>query len=408
MNILFVHQNFPGQYKHLAPALAARGHRVVGLGMRAPSPMPGVEVVQYGVRRGTSTGIHPWAAEFETKLLRADAISRAAIELKTRGFMPDVICAHPGWGEALLLKDVWPGAKLLCFWEFYYHAFGADVDFDPEFRDMSFENVAKLRIKNASNLLSLEASDWGVSPTRWQQLQFPAWAQPRMSVIHDGIDTALAAPDPKARVQLKELGLEFTPGDEIVTFVNRNLEPYRGYHVFMRALPELLRRRPNARVLIVGGEGVSYGSQPPAGKTWKNIFLEEVAADLDLTRVHFLGQVPYLAFLRLLQISAAHVYLTYPFVLSWSLLEALSAGCLVIGSRTAPVEEIIRHGENGLLVDFFDPSALASTIAQVLADPGAYAALRTQARQDVIARYDLQTVCLPQHIALVETLRERV
>lgn len=407
MKILFVHQNFPGQYKHIAPALAARGHEVLALTMTAAPAIAGVKAIRYKVARGTAPGVHPWASEFETKILRGEGAARAAIDLRSQGFIPDVICAHPGWGEALFLKDVWPQAKLLCFWEFYYHARNTDVNFDPEFLDSSFDNDAKLRVKNANNLLSLEAADWGVSPTQWQQRQFPEWSWPRISVIHDGIDTRIAAPDPSARIRIEELNLELAPGDEVVTFVNRTLEPYRGYHIFMRALPELLRQRPNARVLIVGGEGTSYGAKPPEGKSWKKIFLEEVAKDIDLSRVHFVGNIPYAAFLRVLQISAAHIYLTYPFVLSWSLLEALSAGCLVIGSRTPPVEEVIRHGENGLLVDFFDHKALANTIGAALADQAAHASLRAQARSDVIDRYDLQTVCLPQHVALIESLGAR-
>lgn len=404
MNILFVHQNFPGQYKHLAPALAARGHRVVAMTMNAAPEMKGVSVVRYGVGRGTTAGVHPWASEFETKILRGEAAGRAALALKGEGFVPDVICAHPGWGEALFLKDVWPQARLLCFWEFYYHAAGADVNFDPEFQNMSFDSAARLRTKNANNLLSLEASDWGVSPTEWQKRQFPDWAHPKISVIHDGIDTKAAAPNPNASIRIEELKLELKAGDEIVTFVNRNLEPYRGYHTFMRALPEVMKQRPKARILIVGGDRAGYGAVPPDGKTWKQIFLDEVAANIDASRVHFLGNVAYPVFLRLLQISAVHVYLTYPFVLSWSLLEALSSGCLVIGSRTAPVEEVIRHGENGLLVDFFDPKALAEVISSALAEPAAYSTLRSNARAEVIARYDLRAVCLPQHIALVENL----
>lgn len=410
MQILFVHQSFPGQYVHLAPALAARGHDVVALTTAAApaSIAPGVKIVRYAIRRGNTPGMHRWAAEFETKILRAEAAARVAHALKAQGFMPDVICAHPGWGEAMFLKDVWPRAGLLSYCEFYYKAEGSDVDFDPEFSAPSVETNARLRAKNACNLLSLEAADWCVSPTEWQRSLFPHWVQPRISVVHDGIDTEVARPDPEARFLLEDAGIELTSGDEVVTFVSRNLEPYRGYHVFMRALPELLRERPSARVLIVGGDKVSYGAPPSGEKSWKEIFLAEVAADLDLSRVHFLGTLPYPRLLNLLQVSAAHVYLSYPFVLSWSLLEAMSIGCLVVGSRTAPVEEVVRHGENGLLVDFFDPPTLARTIASVLANPEAYVPLRKKARSHVIERYDLRSTCLPRHIALVESLRTSV
>ncbi|HEY5801560.1 MAG TPA: glycosyltransferase family 4 protein [Burkholderiaceae bacterium] len=406
MNILFVHQSFPGQYVHLAPALAQRGHKVTALCIQKKGDPPGVQIIEYGLTRGNTPNIHPWVAEIETKVLRGEAAGRAALLLKNQGYVPDLICAHPGWGESLFLKDIWPQTKLLCFFEFYYHFVGADVNFDPEFATPGAEAAAKIRLKNTNNLLALDAADWGVSPTAWQHVQFPSWARDKISIIHDGIDTDIVAPDPAARIQLAEAGVELVPGDEVVTFVNRDLEPYRGYHRFMRALPRILQTRPKARVVIVGGDGISYGAAPPNGKTWKQVFLDEVGAQLDLSHVHFVGRIPYPAYLKLLQVSAAHVYLTFPFVLSWSLLEALSAGCAVIGSRTAPVEEAIRHGDNGLLVDFFDASELAETVIEVLAEPEKYRAMRARARADVIEKYDLKTVCLPRHIALAEALAQ--
>lgn len=404
MNVLFVHQNFPGQYRHLAPALAAQGHGVVALGQRKPVPLPGVDYRQYGFKRPDPGGNPGPGAEFEGKLRIGGAAAAAAIRLREQGFQPDLIYAHPGWGEALFLKDVWPLARLVCFWEFYYSFHGADVNFDPEFSDERPEQAMRLRVKNAANLLALEAADWGVSPTQWQKQQFPAWARPRISVIHDGIDTGLARPDPTATLQLPGTQLTLRTGEEIITFVNRNLEPYRGYHVFMRALPRLLRERPQARVVVVGADGTSYGARPPAGKTWKQVFLDEVAGEVDASRLHFVGQLPYAAYLRLLQVSAAHVYLTYPFVLSWSMLEAMSAGCLVVASRTPPVTEVLRHGENGLLFDFFDGAQLAAEVVHALSERPAMEPLRRQARTDMVAGFDLRTICLPRQLALAEEL----
>lgn len=404
MNILFVHNSFPAQYLHLAPAMAARGHGVVGLTLHDCPPVPGVTIARYTLKRGNSPGVHPLAQEFEAKVARGESAASAALALKNRGFSPDVICAHPGWGEALYLKDVWPKARLLSYFEFFYRAEGADVGFDAEFAGSPLEAAVRMRSKNANNLLALDAADHGISPTRWQRSLFPAWAQSRISVIHDGIDTALAAPDANACLRLDGPGLELRAGDEIVTFVSRNLEPYRGFHIFMRALPSLLKQRPNAQIIILGGDKVSYGSAPASGRTWKEELLKEVGQDLDMRRVHFLGNVPYPVYLRLLQVSAAHVYLTYPFVLSWSLLEAMSAGCLVIGSRTPPVEEVMRDGENGILVDFFDHAALADTVAAALAKRGSHTRLRMQARETILANYDLKRICLPQQIELVESL----
>ncbi|GJD92613.1 D-inositol-3-phosphate glycosyltransferase [Methylobacterium hispanicum] len=404
MRVLFVHQNFPGQYRHIAPALGQMpGNEVVALGMAERPQMPGIRYVRYGLKRTSTPGIHALAEDFEAKVIRAEAAARACLRLKAEGFAPDIIVAHPGWGETLLLKDVWPDAKQLSFIEFNYSAAGADVGFDPEFPLVGEDAHFKIRLKNAHNFLTFEHSDWLISPTHWQGAQVPATYRHKLSVIHDGIDTDLIKPNPRATISLNRDGVNLKPGDEVVTFVNRNLEPYRGYHMFMRALPEILRRRPRARVVLVGGNGVSYGSAPKDGRSYREMFLDEVKDRLDLSRVHFVGQIPYPIFLNLLQVSAAHVYLTYPFVLSWSLLEAMAAGCAVIGSRTQPVEEVLRHRENGVLVDFFSPQEIADATVDALARPHAHRDLRAAARRSAKA-YDLKRVCLPQHIQLIEAV----
>lgn len=401
MNLLFVHQNFPGQFKHLAPHLARAGHTVKALAIDG-SGLPGVTTHRYKPGRATSREAHPWAQEFETKVIRGEACALAAQQLKAQGFTPDVIVANPGWGESLFLKDVWPRAKMLALIEFYYAARGLDFDFDPEFFREDLARNARLRAKNAHLLMALQDMDWGVSPAVFQRSTVPAAYRGKISVVFDGIDTNVVRPDAGASVTVN--GRALRAGDEVLSFVNRNLEPYRGYHVFMRALPEILRRRPNAVALIVGGDGVSYGASAPEGKTWKQIFFDEVKHRLDASRVFFPGRLPYADYLRVLQVSACHVYLTYPFVLGWSCIEALAAGCLVVGSRTPPVEEAIEHDRNGLLVDFFDTAALAGTVAECLAQPGRYAPLRAQARASAVERYDLATVCLPRQVRLVERL----
>ena len=401
MNILFVHQNFPGQFPHLATALAKAGHDVHALAIGGRD-LPGIKIHRYKPTRGTGRDTHPWAAEFETKLIRAEACAKAALELKNQGFTPDLIVAHPGWGESLFLKDVWPDVRLLAFIEFYYGSRGRDVGFDPEFDNKGVASAAKLRTKNTHLLHTLEAMDWGVSPTNWQKSAVPEKFHDRISVIFDGVDTARVQPDSHAKVRVGKR--EVRAGDEVITFVSRNLEPYRGYHIFMRALPEIQRRRPNAVTLVVGGDEASYGAAPPKGKTWKGIFLDEVADQLDRERVFFLGKVPYRDYLSVLQVSACHVYLTYPFVLSWSCVEAMSAGCLVVGSATPPVQEVIEHGKTGLLVDFFDLKGWADTVSGCLANPQKYAPLRAAARQTVAERYDLTSVCLPQQLKLIEKL----
>jgi len=401
MNLLFVHQNFPGQFKHLAPHFTHAGHAVKALAIDG-SGLPGIETHRYKPGRATSREAHPWAQEFETKVIRGEACAAAASQLKAAGFTPEVIVANPGWGESLFLKDVWPRAKMLALIEFYYAARGLDFDFDPEFFRGDLARNARLRAKNAHLLMALQDMDWGVSPTEFQRSTVPPAYGDKISVVFDGIDTNVVRPDAGAAVTVN--GRALRAGDEVLTFVNRNLEPYRGYHVFMRALPEILRRRPNAVALIVGGDGVSYGAAAPEGKTWKQIFFDEVKGRLDASRVFFPGRLPYADYLKVLQVSACHVYLTYPFVLGWSCIEALAAGCLVVGSRTPPVEEAIEHDTNGLLVDFFDTAALAETVVDALAQRQRYAPLRAQARASAVARYDLATVCLPRQVQLVERL----
>ncbi|MDE1146873.1 MAG: glycosyltransferase family 4 protein [Azospirillaceae bacterium] len=412
MRLLFIHQNFPGQYRNLAPRLAAAGHEVMCLGDQAnvqyQESLPrGMTLMSYPTPAGATSGIHHYLVGFEAAVRRGQAVLRACMELRRLGFVPDVICVHPGWGEGLFLKDLFPTAKVLAYLEFFYNTQGADVGFDPEFPG-TLDDRFRIRIRNSTLLHGLQSMDWGITPTRWQAQQFPAEVRPRLTTLHDGIDTDLVRPDPTATLTVTPLGatdpLVLKAGDEVVTFVNRNLEPYRGFHTFMRALPDLLRRRPRAHVVILGGDEVSYGSRPTDHPHYRAQYLAEVGQGLDLSRVHFLGKVPYATFLNVLQVSAVHVYLTYPFVLSWSLLEAMAAGCLIVGSDTPPVREVVRDGRNGLLVDFFSAEGLAATVAAALESPDRLARLRRRARETAVSRYDLETVCLPAHVQLIEDL----
>ena len=398
--ILFIHQNFPGQFVHVAAELARLGHEVVALGV-TPRPVPGVRVVGHKPQKPAHDTELQALRDFEVKVVRGQSAAAAMRQLAAQGFEPDTIVAHPAWGEAMFCKDVWPRARVLIFSEFFYSSEGADSGFDPEFPQEDFGGRMRLRLKNTIHLHALHAADGGYAPTHWQRSQVPAEYRDKLDVVFDGIDTQRVAPDPAAVVQLAKAGVRLKHGDEVVTFVNRNLEPYRGFHSFMRALPALLRERPNAHVLLVGGDEVSYGSMPRGGGTWRQVMLKEVGAQLPIERVHFLGKLPYADYLRVLQVSACHVYLTYPFVLSWSCVESLSAGCVVVASRTGPVEEVITHGDNGLLVDFFDPAALAGQVAEVLANPDKYRGMRERARASVVTKYDLQTHCLPRQLELI-------
>lgn len=405
MKILFIHQSFPGQYEHLVNALAQQGeHTLLALTINTPTqPIPPkLKLIRYKLKRGNAANVHPLAQETESKVIRAEACAEAAHKLKKQGFVPDLICAHPGWGESLFMRDIWPNSPILNYQEFYYAAEGTDCDFDPELQPESpWEAKAKVRMKNAYLQLALEASSWNVTPTNFQRSSFPNHWQKRISTIHDGIRTDLACPKENPSALKLSDGSKINPGDQLITFVNRTLEPYRGCHTFIRAIPKIQELCPNARILIVGKtEGVSYGSKCPNGE-WKEQFLSEIDGQYNPASVRFCGALNYADFLNVLQLSKAHVYLTYPFVLSWSLLEAMSTGCAVIGSDTAPVQELIDHGHNGLLVNFFSPKELAESIALVLKDRALASQLGQSARKTILTRYDLSK-CLPLHIGLMQ------
>lgn len=417
MRLLFLHQNFPGQFRFLVNALAAEpGLELVALGepeainraaqlcdtrlKRYAYKMPPPPARPPGPATVDGPGPHPYLSDVDTQVRRGHTVARALRQLeRSAGFRPDAVIAHPGWGESLFVKDVHPDAKLLNYLEFYFAAYGADVNFDPEYPS-TLDTACRLRMRNSVHLLALEAGDGAMTPTAWQRSRFPVLHQPRIDVVHEGVDTGQLVPDPNAVLEVD--GLTLRPGDPVVTYVARNLEPYRGFHVFMRALPAVLRAHPTAQVVIVGGDDVSYGRRLQDGRTYRQELLDEVGAGLDLSRVHFTGKLPYDTYRRVLQVSAVHVYLTYPFVLSWSMLEAMSSGCLVLGSRTAPVQEVIEDGINGRLVDFFDRDALVRGMLDALNDPASQAPLRVAARDTVVQRYDRERVCLP---AGLEVLR---
>ena len=409
MKILFIHQNFPGQFKHLAPALAKHGHDTVALTLRVEKPTKwnGVRVLPYKLKPRAAQNTHPWLVDFDTKVTRAEACYHAAVQLREQGFTPDLIIAHPGWGESLFLKDVWPKAKMAIYCELYHKAEYPHTGFDKEFRpEIRATEAMRLRLKNVNNHEHFDIADAGISPTAFQADTFPPEFRDKITVCHDGIHTDVLTPDSAARLTLPT-GETLTRKDELITFVNRNLEPYRGYHVFMRALPRLLKERPNARVLIVGGDDVSYGARPPKGQTWKQIFIDEVRSqipDQDWTRVHFLGRIPYDQFQSLLKVSRVHVYLTYPFVLSWSLFETMSVQGAIVASKTAPVEEAIIHGQNGRLVDFFDKDALFEEVTRLLDNASEREELGRAARKLIVNNYDLASICLPKQLSWVESL----
>ena len=397
MNVLFVHQNCPGQFKHLAPALAGDLHQVVFITQKGKPDIPGVRKIEYAPHRGVTEGIHPYLASSEAAVLNGQAVARVGFALREKGFRPDVMIGNPGWGETLFLKDVWPDTPLILLSEFYYRGQGSDVGFDPEF-DAGNDSLLRARARSGVHLLAIEAADVAYAPTEWQKAQFPGAYQDKIRVIHDGIDCDRLRPNPDARFTHGD-GLELSVNDEVLTYVSRNLEPYRGFHSFMRALPKVLEQRPDAQVVIVGGDDVSYGARAPDGQTWRARLLAEVGPLPK--RVHFTGRLPYADYMRLMQVSSVHAYLTYPFVLSWSMLEAMAVGGFVVGSATPPVKEVIRDGENGWLMDFFDIENIAGRLSDALAYSADVENLRTSARQTVLERCALRD-CLAAQRALID------
>jgi glycosyltransferase involved in cell wall biosynthesis len=366
MRLLVLHQNFPGQFGHLVRAWAARpGWDVRGFGRETAPGLPGfAKLTRYKPTRLVRDDQHAYLRQMEAATLNGQAVARELLKLKAGGFKPDAVLAHPGWGESLYVKDVYPDTRLVHFCEWYYQAEGADLGFDPEFA-LSFDDRARIRTWNALHALNLTHCDAAVTPTHWQKSRHPEVFHPKISVQHEGIDTHNLGPDPKAWIKTPS-GIVLKAGDPVVTYVARNLEPYRGFHIFMRALEKLQRQHKTVHTVIVGGDDVSYGQQPKGAANWREKMLGEVK--LDPTRTHFMGKLPRAEYIKVLQVSAAHVYLTYPFVLSWSLLEAAACAAPIVASNTAPVREVITPRAQGLLAGFSDVDDIVEKTCQLLDD----------------------------------------
>lgn len=367
--------------------------------------LPEARRLSYAAPEPAGQATHPYVQGFEAGVRRGQQAVRTLLELKHQGFEPDVIYIHPGWGDGLYLKDICPNSKIIGLFEYYYHPRGADVGFDPEF-PLTFNDLFRVRTLNTLQLHALEACDIRLSPTAWQKSRYPTAYQDQIECLHEGIDTDLVRPDPAATYTLAN-GAVVKAGDEVLTYVSRSLEPYRGFHCLMRALPEIMRRRPNCQVIIVGQDEPHYGPAPRHAESWRSQYVKEQAGQIDNNRLHFTGTLAFADYLKVLQISRAHVYLTYPFILSWSMLEAMSAGCLVLGSDTQPVQEAISHGHNGMLFPFFDTNALVTLATNALAQPDDYHAMRQAARLAMQTRYDFNSVIYPKHLDLLCSLRKQ-
>ena len=401
MRFLLTHPNFPSQLRSVAQVLAANPNNDVRFLTNTDNgEIAGVKKIIYQPKRQPAPQTHHYLRGYEQAILHGQAAYMACMEAKKDGFVPDLIFGHAGWGPTLFLKDAFPNTPMGLNFEWFYHAHGTDCDFDPA-DPINADDEARIRTKNATLLADLAACDGGVCATRFQYEQFPKHLRSNLVICHEGIDTNFFKPDPVGKMVLANGKLDLSGVDEIVTYATRGMEPYRGFPQFIEAAHLLQKARPKAHVVIAGDNRVAYGKQAPNGKTWKDLYMEKFP--LDPARTHFVGSLPYGEYIKLLQCTKAHIYLTRPFVLSWSMLEAMSCGALVVASNTEPVQEVITDGINGLMVDFFNPDQIAATLDRVLAQPKQFEHIKEKARATVVAKYDL-SACLKHKLAWLSSL----
>ena len=400
MNILFIHPNFPGQYLHLAQYFARSGeHKIFFLTKQTNgNKLVNVNLAVYKNAREGTKGIHPYAKYLEDAVLDGQAVARALVEMKEKvHFVPDVVIGHTGWGSMLYVKDIYPDVPLIGYFEWHYRVYGSDVCY---WKNEQINEDGKLRIRtqNAHHLVNLTTCDVCYTPTQWQKKQFPPEFQSKLRVLHEGVDTEFCQPRPGARLVLPGQKLDLSGVKEIVTYVSRGFEPYRGFPQFMAAVRLLLRRRPKCHVVLVGADKNCYGPAPAPDKTWKQVEVEK--GGYDKSRVHFVGHLQRDDYRTVLQASTVHVYLTRPFVLSWSMLESMSFGNCLVASATPPVEEVVEDGVNGLLVNFRSPEHIVNRIEEAFDDEDLRKRLGRAARETVLARYDRRD-CVRRQIDMI-------
>lgn len=395
MHVLFVHRSGSGQFAHLIQRLVAEGGEVTLVTEKPEPDRPGIRQIAYSV--GEPATAHATLAATDYHVRTGEAVA-AELSRLHRHDRPDAILGHVGWGGMLFAKDAMPGVPLIGYCEYFYNAAGSDLDFDPAFTVPEAER-RRIRMRNAAQLVTLQTLDFAYAPTRWQQRQYPRALQQRIAVCHDGIDIHFCRPDGQATFALPD-GRVLRPGDPVVTFAARDLDPYRGYPQFMRAAAKIAQERPEVVFVAVGGDGPGYGRPRPDGRLWREVMLEETGLGDRIVHIPWLAHADLV---RLFQVSAAHVYLSVPFVLSWSMLEAMACGALIVGSATPPVQEVIRHGVNGLLAPFFDEARLAKTVIAALDRRAEVAPLRAAARQTVMARFEREA-CVDRQLGFIGRL----
>ncbi len=385
MRILFAHTNHPAQFGAFGAWLAAQGWDVVFATARSDArPAAGARLFRFKAADAGAPETHRHARPLDRALRTAESFAAAAVGVRDRGFTPDVVVAHSGWGAGTYAKAVWPSTRFVPYIEWWYSH--PRVDMLPGDPPPTCDAASRAQAvsRNAPMLLDLVQADLALCPTSFQAAQLPDFLRARLHVAHDGVDCATLRPDPQARARLAELGAP--PDAEIVTYAARGLEPHRGFPEFMRALAHLQKSRPRLFALIVGEDRAAYGAPPVEGGTWKARMLGEL--DLDHSRLRFTGHVPAAQHRTLLQGTDLHVYLTVPFVLSWSFIEAISIGAPLLASDAAPVHEALGDSDGALLVDHADVEALAAAMARCLDAPAEARARGGRARLRALATYD--------------------
>lgn len=399
MKILFLHRNFPGQFRYLAPDLAKdSNNEVVFITNAHNGQIPGVKKYEYNLKREVPANCHRYLRFYEECIIHGQSSAEIALQLKNSGFYPDIIYGHT-WGQTLFMKDVFPKSKLVGYFEWFFNSENSYLDFGN--REVNIDERAKYRIDNSQLYVDLNICDAGLCPTNYQVKQFPLLYRDKIKVLHDGIDTDFCIRKDDASLKIPDKNIILTKNDEVLTYGTRGMDPYRGFPEFMRAVEILQKKRPNMHVIISGKDRVCYGPPLPNGKTYKQKMLEEL--DLDLNRIHFTGLLPFDNFVDMLNISSAHVYLTYPFVCSWSLLNAMACETPIIASNTEPVLEFLENDKNALLCDFFDVEEQVAKIEYALDNRDKMEPLRKAARKTIVDNYALKDL-LPQHIAYLKSL----
>jgi glycosyltransferase involved in cell wall biosynthesis len=405
MRILFAHSSFPAQFAHLAANLAADpAHDVAFISSTAARRIPGVRLRKITATRKASPSTHHYLQPQENAVLLGQAAFRECERLISEGFRPDVIYAHAGFGPGLFLKDVFPDVPLIGYFEWFYKGEHSDADFLTR-HGLSADVRLRIRMRNAGILVELTQCDRGVCPTAFQRSQFPPEFQRKLVTLHDGVDTDFFKPVDSSgeRPRLPVAGL---PEDAVIlTYTARGLEPYRGFPQFMQALALIQQRNHQVHAIIAGADRVFYSPSPPAGHTYKTLMLQRLP-HLDHRRLHFVDFLDLDSYRSVLQASAVHVYLSVPFVLSWSLIEAMATGCAIVGSDTAPVREVLKDDVSGLLADFRNPEAIADRVTQILSNADLARRLGAAARRHAVNRFNLNAL-LPRQLDLLKGAAKR-